>query len=426
MGVQSSLLESQAPAAGNSGVSVAIGTRVIPLVTRATSTPSGRTLSEGYLSQPTIMAAMSAWWLRAHATINLEGLTLRKGELVHGAWGEGFVDRRHPHAYVHELMVGAVAEQTASLSLFAGRGYVPFGSDDPMVRPFAGFPNNHHLAQILERLVIVASTRVGALVGEMAVFNGDEPLDASTPPLFRRFADSWAARLTLRGDRLALPLAGMELFASFAGVTSPEFREGAGLDQRKAHVGLRIAGASSPREGWALSHYALAEWARTVDVDRGRSLYAFTSLLSEAALCHRAAGIAVRLEQSDRPEEERLVDLFRAARPATDNSIVGVTRWNTTTIAIGSPGVGFGVVRASPFLEVARVAVTRASAGAFDPTLFYGSRNAWRLSAGARLGAGAAHRRMGRYGVAADHEKNDDGASARHPHLAHRETRCFP
>ena len=410
----------QAPAASGERIALSWGARAIPLITRATSTPGARTLTEAYLSQPAVMVGASFSWLRAHGTLNLEGLTLRRGELLHGAWGEGYVDRRHPHAYVHELMVGAVATGPWTASLFAGRGYVPFGSDDPMLRPFVGFPTNHHLAQILERLVAVGSIRRGVVTAEAALFNGDEPIDPSTAPLARRFGDSWAARATLRGAPLDDRLGSVELSTSYASLKSPEFREGAGLDQRKTHVGLRVAPASA-----VASRYALVEWARTVDVDRGRALYTFTSLLGEGALCRgtHGGGVALRVERSERPEEERLLNLFRAARPATDNSIVGVTRWTTMTAAVGIPAVRVPGGFVAPFVEVARIAVARASAGAFDPTLLYGSRDAWRMSGGARLVAGAVHDRMGRYGAA--------GQMALPQHtLQHspvvREIRCFP
>ncbi len=101
--------------------------------------------------------ALGAWnWLRGVATLNLEGLTLTRGELSTGAYGEGFVDRRHPHTYAHELMAGAIAQYFGVQgSVFAGRGFVPFGSDDPMARPFEKYPVNHHLSQVLERLVAV-------------------------------------------------------------------------------------------------------------------------------------------------------------------------------------------------------------------------------------------------------------------------------
>lgn len=392
------------------------GARVIPLITRASATPGGRTLTEAYLSQPAVMAGVVFGWMRVAGTLDFEGLTLRRGELTHGAWGEGYVDRRHPHSYVHEAMVGLMTPEfgRTTASVFAGRGFVPFGSDDPMLRPFAAFPGNHHLAQIVERLAVIGAVRYAGVIAEGAVFNGDEPVDPAVPPLARRFGDSWSTRATLNGAAVAPSLDGAELSASYAFVKSPEFREGNGLDQRKAHVGLRLGTVTSP--------YALVEWARTVDVDRGRALYTFNSLLAEAAVCRRGGGLALRVEQSERPEEERLLDLFRAARPATDNSIVGVTRWTSWTGAVSFPAVAGAVGLVAPFVEVARIAVHRASAGAFDPSLLYGGPDGWRMSAGARLVAGRIHDRMGRYGAA----QSMSSSLSAHAHTrASRGQRCF-
>lgn len=62
---------------------------------------------------PSLAAALSNR-LRLLATLNLEGLTIPEGELTPGAWGEGFIDRRHPHTSAHELMGRyGVAQDTA-------------------------------------------------------------------------------------------------------------------------------------------------------------------------------------------------------------------------------------------------------------------------------------------------------------------------
>ncbi len=71
--------------------------QAIPLVSRATPTAEHESLTEGYLSQPLVMARGSYGWLTALTTVNFEGLTLKRGELTTGAYGEGYVDRRHPH-----------------------------------------------------------------------------------------------------------------------------------------------------------------------------------------------------------------------------------------------------------------------------------------------------------------------------------------
>lgn len=374
------------------------GASGIFLLTHATGTPQGKTLTEAYLTQPMLTARWRPAWFEAVGILNLEGLTLSRGELDLGAWGEGYVDRRHPHTYLHELMAGVrSAAGPIAASLYAGRGFVPFGSDDPMTRPFVSYPVDHHLAQILERLVVVGALRGGPLVLEGATFNGDEPLDPSTPALAKRFADSWAWRGTLIGQSTRSLLGRAELAASYASVKSPEFREGGGLDQRKAHIELRLDGQAGP-----FNRYALLEAARTTDVDRGRPLYSFDALLAEAAVCRGDAGLALRWERSDRPEEERLLDLFRSARPATDASILGITQWTTLSAAIALPSVTVVGAHAAPFIEIARINADRTTAAVFDPVAFYGTNLMWRLSGGLRVGLGHMHDRVGRYGAASD------------------------
>jgi hypothetical protein len=382
--------------------SASVFAQAVPLVTRATGTANGRQLTEGYLAQPLLMGHAALGWARLNATLNLEGWTLERGEATTGAWGEGYVDRRHPHTYVHELMLGGVwpfaAEQTTlGASVFAGRGFVPFGSDDPMARPFVKYPTNHHLAQILERIVAIGAVRAGPAAVELATFNGDEPVDPSTPPRYSRFGDSWAVRATLYTDELIEASHGGEITASFAAVKSPEFRAGHGLDQRKAHVGARLA-----RPVRDVPVYALVEWASTRELDRGRPFFTFRSVLAEAAVCPRGFMLAARVEQTERPEEERqLGDQFRSIRPATDLSIIGATRWTTISGALTIPAVRLRALRAAPFVEVAAVDVARAAHSLFDPTTSYGSPPLWMYSAGVRLQLGARHDRMGRYGAAA-------------------------
>ena len=168
--------------------------QAIPLVTRADPTATRSALTEGYLTQPIVMA--HALWgdVRGVGTFNLEGLTLQRGELNTGGYGEGFVDRRHPHAYVHELLAGAEhgdATGRFDMSLFAGRGFAPFGSDDPMMRPFEKYPVNHHLAQILERVVAVGAVRYGPLIGEVGVVQRRR---ADSVPARRRIGRASATR----------------------------------------------------------------------------------------------------------------------------------------------------------------------------------------------------------------------------------------
>ncbi|MDQ3997522.1 MAG: hypothetical protein M3303_10985 [Gemmatimonadota bacterium] len=388
--------------------------QAIPLLTRATPTAGRRSSTEAYLTQPVLMGHVSVFGGRAagHAMLNLEGATLSRGELNTGTYGEGFVDRRHPHSYVHELLATARADvgagqRRAALSLTAGRGFAPFGSDDPMARPFAKYPVNHHLAQILERLVVVAAARSGPLMLEGGIFNGDEPTDPRSVPAWSRFGDSWSGRVTLT------PARGVELAASVARVESPEFKEGLGLDQRKTSAVLRIA---QPVAGGRGSRYVLAEWARTHDDRRGRVAFTFTSFLVEAAYCGRGpvpdgAGWtgALRIEQTTRPEEERQIDLFRTPRPQIEFAILGRTRWTVVTAASGTNAARLGVLTVAPFVEAtyARAEAVEQLA-AFIPREFYGSDRLWLLSLGARVNLGRRQHRMGRYGVAL----TDDTAQA--------------
>lgn len=369
-----------------------IGARAIPLVTRTDPTATGTSLTEGYLSQPVVMAHGLWNALRGIATVNLEGLTLERGELNAGAYGEGYVDRRHPHMYVHELLAGAQVTRADMLrgSGFFGRGFAPFGSDDPMMRPFVKYPVNHHLAQILERVVAVGAVRYGPAIAEFGIFNGDEPVSPTEGPNWNRFGDSWSTRVTV------LPLAGAELSLSRANVTSPEVRAGRGLDARKWSGVARFSRLRA--ESW---RYLFAEWERTDELDRGVMSTRLSSVLAEGAYCRAGFVVAARAERTDRPEEERLLDPFRTPRPPIDLTSLGVSRWTTFTIALSPPPLRAGWFAGRPFVEVARARVTPGSPpGLFNAELRYGASRMWMVSAGFRLQAGVLHERMGRYGAA--------------------------
>jgi hypothetical protein len=267
---------------------------------------------------------------------------------------------------------------------------------------------NHHLAQILERALVVGAARRGALTLEGSVFNGDEPEGPADAPNRARFADSWAARLTARPTPL---VPGLELQASYAAVRSPEWATGQGADQRK-----QSASARYEMPGAALRPYALVEWARTRESVSGRPTFAFTSALGEAAVRRGPLTLGARYERTTRPEEERQTDPFRTVRPATDFSILGITRWQiaTVTAALDAPRpvTGFGV---TGFIEVARLrAVEEAHPSFFVPRSFYGADRLWSVSGGLRLRVGTPLHRMGRYGAAAA-----ESASADHHMHAH-------
>ncbi|MDZ7635027.1 MAG: hypothetical protein U5L72_11630 [Bacteroidales bacterium] len=116
----------------------------IGVVTHATPGALGVDVTEGYLTQPMLLGTLrlADGALVAIGTLNLEGLTLRRGEINPGVYGEGFIDRRHPHTYLHEAILGTIRRAgPLQLSVFAGKGFVPSAPmtpDGPPVREVPG------------------------------------------------------------------------------------------------------------------------------------------------------------------------------------------------------------------------------------------------------------------------------------------------
>jgi hypothetical protein len=347
-----------------------------------------RNLAEGYLTQPMVMAQISTGKRRfvADVTLNFEGTTLDRGELSAGMYGEGYVDRRHPHTLLHEAVgTGTFGGGLTRWSLSAGKGFVPFGTDDPMSRPFIKYPVNHHLAQLLERAMVAGAFRSRAAMFEVAAFNGDEPESPFDMPNWDRFGDSWAARMTATWHAF-------EAQASIASVTSPEQPRGGGLDHRKLSSSVRYESDN---------RYFMVEWARTREVDRNVTAFRFNSLLAEGSLVWQQVKVALRAERTERPEEERLQNVFRTPRPHSDLSILGRTRWDVLTAAASRSFVVRRAISLAPFAEVSTQRPTaQEQPSVFDPRAFYGASRLWSVSAGMRIGAGMKHSRMGRYGVA--------------------------
>lgn len=368
-----------------------IRAQAIALVTRVDPALGGRAYTEGYVAQPIIMAhgSIFARHLSGVLTLNLEGLTLERGQLNPGMYGEGYADRRHPHTYLHEAVVTASGTFGGTgVSLAGGKGFVPFGTDDPMMRPFAAYPVNHHLAQILERYVVVGAVRRNRVTVEGAFFNGDEPLSPGLPPDASRFGDSWAARATVS------PLASVELQGSFASVTSPELASGGGLDQHKRSVAARFQRERGPLRA------ALVEWAWTDERFGELRTNRFTSFLAEGTTAVRSSSVSVRLEDTTRPEDERLLDPFRVSQMPTDLSIIGITRWRIASAAVSGP-LPIRRIGVAPFMELAYARPSeQLTPSAFVPRDFYGAASLWSVSLGVRLGVGRMTHRMGRYGVA--------------------------
>ena len=100
---------------------LAVGAQAIGVVTRVSPAVHDRALTEGYLTQPAVMLELNPWrdLMSMKATLNLEGLTVKRGELTPGIYGEGYVDRRHPHTYLHELMLVSMKRFGPSTSRIA-------------------------------------------------------------------------------------------------------------------------------------------------------------------------------------------------------------------------------------------------------------------------------------------------------------------
>jgi hypothetical protein len=371
------------------GAKVSAGASGIILGTVAAPGINNRTLAEGYLTQPMVMAMVMTprQTFVAGVTLNFEGGTLDRGELNAGVSGEGYIDRRHPHTLVHEVVgTGNFNFRALRMSVTAGKGFVPFGTDDPMSRPFVKYPVNHHLAQILERVLVSAAVSAGPLVIEGATFNGDEPESPYDSPEWDRFGDSWSARLTWRAP------VGIEVQGSVARVESPELATGEGLDHRKLSASARYE---------SRGRYALAEVARTREGLGSSTAFTFNSALAEASVTVGRFNLGARAERTERPEEERALNAFRTPRPHSDLAIIGTTRWTSLTMNASASLPSYRRISANPFVELStQKPVATASPAVFIPADFYGKERLWSFSFGARLEVGMHHHRMGRYGAA--------------------------
>jgi hypothetical protein len=374
---------------GYLGQMITVGAHAVGVATHATPAMAGKELTEAYLTQPALMVDASYGPLQFAGMLNFEGWTLDRGELNAGVWGEGYVDRRHPHTFLHEAMLTLEGRAFGGrVSLSAGRGFAPFGTDDPMMRPFVKYPTNHHLAQILERLVVSGAVRGGPVIVEGGLFNGAEPVDPGDLGDVDKFGDSWSARLSV------LPRSWLELQGSYAEVKSPENQFGAGLDHEMWNISAR-----AQRGFGAHEVYALIETGETIEGQGDLDAFFFKTTLAEAAVRRGAWRLAVRFERSERPEEERRFDPFRSVRPHPDNSIIGVTRWTIATLSIARNSA-MGAFRLQPFLEVGRIdAQATEEFPVFVPETFYGDDNMWSFSFGIRSTVGTWHTRMGRYGA---------------------------
>ena len=363
------------------------GAQAVPVLTRADPTAGAQARTELRVVAPAVYThgTFAGGRLSLHAMVNLEGLTMPEGELATGAWGEGFSDRRHPHTWLHEFMLSGGGSHW---SLSAGKGFAPYGTEDPMSRPAIVYPVNHHWSQVLERAVVIAGVRAGPVTLEGGVFNGDEPMGWSKWPNWNRFADSWSMRGFVR------PVRGVELEVSRAFLKSPEHRYDAGLDHTLWNASVGVRGTQSAVRGYRF----LAEWSRADE----EGAYQYTGVLAEGEYQRGSWRGYLRVERTERPEELRnFGNDFRSPRPHNENGNLGTTRWTILTAGGGRRVAQWNGIAAEGVVEIARLNVTRVTGVVFDPALFYGRNNLWMFSVALRITAGTSMHRMGRYGVAA-------------------------
>ncbi len=345
-----------------------------------------------YLTQPALMANLESPGQRVvlRTTLNFEGLTQDDGELTFGGWGEGFIDSRHPHTLVHELMLSVNFWEAgnSSFSLSAGKGFAPYGTSDPMARPGLKYPTNHHLSQILERWAVNATWLYGRWSLEAGLFGGQEPHSPYDFSNIESFGDSWSVRVARRFGAGSGPAAAWEASASFGSVT--EFAHTVSETTRLVNGALRHA---APLRGGQLN--ALFEGSVSFLEDHEE----FFSFLGEARYARNRHQPYLRLEYARRPEYAREgapggPEFFHYEH---DEDPVGATRWVIATAAYAYEltGTPWSV---RPFVEIQHHQV-RGDGGGIAALDLYGNTSFWALSVGARVFLGGGPMRMGSYGV---------------------------
>ncbi|HUF76688.1 MAG TPA: hypothetical protein VMM35_10435 [Longimicrobiales bacterium] len=345
-----------------------------------------------YLTQPAVMANLESPSQRLvlRTTLNFEGLTQEDGELTFGGWGEGFIDSRHPHTLVHELMLSLNLWEVAggSASLSVGKGFAPYGTSDPMARPGLKYPTNHHLSQILERWTLNGTLLVDRWSLEAGVFGGQEPEGPYDFSNIESFGDSWSVRVARRFGSGSGPAAEWEAAASFGSIT--EYAHTVRETTRLVNAALRHA---APLGRGHL--YALAEGSQSFLAGHED----FFSLLAEARYQIGGHQPYARVEYAARPE------YAREGAPGEDGFFryehhedpIGTTRWLIATAAYAYElsAAPWGL---RPFVEVQHHQV-RGDAGGIVATDLFGRTRFWAVSVGARVFLGGGPMRMGTYGV---------------------------
>jgi hypothetical protein len=351
-----------------------------------------------YLTQPAAMVNVESPSRRfvLRLTPNFEGLTQEDGELTFGGWGEGFIDSRHPHTLLHEVMLSVNLWDTSvgSLSLSGGKGFAPYGTDDPMARPSVKYPTNHHLSQILERFTLNAAWVSGPWSLEAGLFGGAEPEGPYDLSNVESFGDSWSARATRRFGAVQMGQAVWEVGASFAQVTEEHHGEAGGEPESETtdlfNTSLRL---DAPLSGGRHA-YGLIEFSRSYpEHDEG-----YWSLLAEGSLRMGRHTPYLRFERATRPEYPREGDTGDAFfRYDHDAEPIGATAWSIVSIGYGFTATN-GFVSVRPFVEgqFHSAAGERGGVSALD---VLGDQHFAALTLGARVFFGGDPMRMGSYGV---------------------------
>jgi hypothetical protein len=327
---------------------------------------------------------------------NFEGITLPDGEPTFGGWGEGFIDARHPHTLLHEAMLSWNwwNAPAGALSLSAGRGFAPYGTEDPMYRPALKYPTNHHLSQILERWTVNLSYLSNAGLGiEVGIFDGDEPEDWLDMGNYRNFGNSFSGRLSYRFGEMVGGTAPWEVSASYGHV-----RETHGGHHEDVTNLFNAALRHDASYGFG-TLYGLAE-ASLSDPEEGDGYF---SLLGEtqvglgAGARHRPF---YRLELATRPEYPREAQegegFFRYDH---GDHAQGATRWLINTVGYAFEATALPV-SARPFVEASHNLVRHERGPAhLEPETLFGGDSFWSFAAGVRVFFGGGPMRMGTYGV---------------------------
>lgn len=349
-------------------------------------------LTGWYLTQPAVMANLEheGGRLTLRTTLNFEGITQPNGALAYGGWGEGFIDKRHPHTLLHEFMLSFNSWNVggADFSLSAGKGFAPYGTDDPMARPGLKYPTNHHLSQILERWTVNGVVLKGGWSAEVGIFGGTEPVDPYDFSNIESFGDSWSARLARRWGSGSGPMAEWEASISSAQVV--ESHESESHATQLWNLAIRHSGMVGNG-----TLYGLAEASRS-DPEEYEGHF---SVLGEVRWNRTGHQPYLRFEYATRPEYPRTGEAGTSGfyRYSHDSEPIGATRWAISTVAYAYQ-LTDAQLSIRPFIEFQHHRV-RSERGGIGPDTLFGTNAFSTISVGVRMFFKGGPMRMGSYGV---------------------------